>query len=182
MTAVVDEGLVEHLGASDGGGTEEEPVVVGAEQMIGREGERTAEHFLAHGEAATEEAEADEIAGEIAEDVALDLIVGLGIGVERGIGDDGIVRHDLITFVAQVMDDGLDLLRVPHVVLIADEDVVALCMTQGILEIGGVASLALVLDYADAGIAECADDIKRAVGGAVVGDDYLIAFGQLRAD
>lgn len=129
MTAVVDEGLVENLGASDGGGTEEEPVVVGAEQMIRWEGESTAEYLLAHGETAAEEAEADEIAGEIAEDVTLDLIVGLGIGVECGIGDDGIVRHDLIAFVAEVMDDGLDLLRVPNIVLIADEDVVALCMT-----------------------------------------------------
>ena len=182
MTAVVDERFVEDLGATDGRGAEEEPVVVGAEKMIGGEGEGSLEHFLADCETAAEETEANEVAGETAEDVALDLIVGVGIGVERGIGDDGIVRHDVIALVAQVMDDGLDLVREPHIVLIADEDVVALCMTQGILEIGGVASLTLVLDYAYAGVAECTDDIERVVGGAVVGDDHFIVLVELLTD
>ena len=76
MAAVVDEGLVENLGASEGGGAEEEPVVVGAEQMVGREGECLLEDFLAYGEAASEETEADEVAGQATEDVALDAIVG----------------------------------------------------------------------------------------------------------
>jgi len=55
-------------------------------------------------------------------------------------------------------------------------------MAQGVFKIGSVASLGMIIDDADARIAECTDDIERVVGGAVVGDDYLIAFGQLRAD
>ena len=64
MATVVDERLVEHFGFSDSSSAKEKPVVVGTEQMIGREGESPDKDLLADSKAATEETEADEIASE----------------------------------------------------------------------------------------------------------------------
>ena len=94
MATVVDERFVEHFGFSDSSCAEEEPVVVGTEQMIGGEGESLAKHLLADGKTATEETEADEIAREVAEDMSFDLVVGGGYGLQMGVGDDGIVCYD----------------------------------------------------------------------------------------
>ena len=109
MATVVDERFVEHFGFSDSSSAEEEPVVVGTEQMIGRKGESLGKHFLADGKTATEKTEADEISREVAEDMSLDLVVGGGYGLQMGIGNYGIVRYNRITFVTQIMDNGLDL-------------------------------------------------------------------------
>ena len=75
MATVVDERFVEHFGFSDSSCAEEEPVVVGTEQMIGGEGESLGKHLFADGKTATEETEADEIAREVAEDMSLDLVI-----------------------------------------------------------------------------------------------------------
>ena len=72
------------------------------------------------------------------------------------------------------MYHGFDLIGQPDVVLVADEDVIALGIAKGVFEVGRVASLAIVADDADARVAEVANHIERAVGGAVVGDDDLV--------
>ena len=111
MATVVDERFVEHFGFSDSSSAEEEPVVVGTEQMIGRKGESLGKHFLADGKTATEKTEADEIAGEVAKDMSLDLVIRRSNGFQIGIGNNGIVRNNRIAFVTQIMDNGLDLVR-----------------------------------------------------------------------
>ena len=75
VTTVVDERFVEHFGFSDSSSAKEEPVVVGTEQMIGREGESLGKHLLADGKTATEKTETDEISREVAEDMSLDLVI-----------------------------------------------------------------------------------------------------------
>ena len=97
--------------------------------MVGGEGKRFDKHLFADGKTASEETESDEIAGEVAKDMSLDLVVGGGCGLQMGIGDDGIVRHNRIAFVTKVVDDSFDFIRQPHVVLITDEDIVALRMS-----------------------------------------------------
>ena len=82
MATVVDERLAEHFGFSDSGCAEEEPVVVGTEQMIGREGESLGKHLLADGKTATEKTETDEISREVAEDMSLDLVIGKSNGFQ----------------------------------------------------------------------------------------------------
>lgn len=109
MATVVDERLVEHFGFSDSGCAEEEPVIVGTEQMIGREGECFDKHLLADGKTASEETESNEIAGEVAKDMSLDLVIGRSNGFQMGIGDNGVVCHDRITFVTKIVDNSLDL-------------------------------------------------------------------------
>lgn len=85
-----------------------------------------------------------------------------------GIGDYGIMRYNRKAFVTQIVDYGFDLVGQPHVILVTNEDIVALRMSQGVFEIGRVASLALIENNAYARITKCPDDIESAIGGAVV--------------
>ncbi len=68
----------------------------------------------------------------------------------------------------------------PNVVLVREENVIALRMFQCILEIAVGPVFARVADYFDSGIAERTDDGKSGVGRTVVGNYKFVLVVQLR--
>lgn len=99
-------------------------------------------------------------------------------GMQTGIGDDAIV-DDAIGG-PERLDASAYFAGQPNVVLVGEEDIIALGMVQCVLEIAVGAVLAYIVDYLDSRVVERTDDGEGGVGRSVVGDDQLVVAAQLR--
>ena len=95
------------------------------------------------------------------------------------VNQPGVVGHKQVTL--QKVQAGADLPGHPQVVLVGKKHVVTPHLPQRVLEIVHE-TVPLVVEQADAGIAQPLDDRQGGIGRTVVGDDQLVVGAELRKD
>ena len=178
MAAVAHEAVGDEAQGEEEGGDVAEPDVVHGYGRGERQG--ALEDFAAEGHAAAEVAVAHEEVVPATFVLAHHAVERGGELAEPGI-DDGAVAHDAGDF-AQGGHHDADLVGLPDVVLVAEEDVVALGVAEGVLEVEHGRTLARTFDNAHVGTAQGADLGEGGVGGAVVGHDDFVALAELGQD